>query len=93
MLTNRIGVKEDSKAGRLQIFSPLPVISANPVSEKKNGMSEPTSAPQFCRSLLLALLSDNLFAAYIAVAALLLPPPRPAPTSHLKKTINIKLLN
>jgi len=63
--------------------------------EKKNGQSEPISADQAWSSFPLAIFPFIWFAAHKAVAALPLPPPRPAPvgTCLSKCTCNTNLVS
>jgi hypothetical protein len=84
----------DSEKCEYPFTSPLLVQYAAPW-EKKNGQSEPISADQAWSSLSLAIFPFIWFAAHKAVAALPLPPPRPAPvgTCLSKCTCNTNLVS
>ncbi len=84
----------DSEKCEYPFTSPLLVQYAAPW-EKKNGQSEPISADQAWSSFSLAIFPFIWFAAHKAVAALPLPPPRPAPvgTCLSKCTCNNNLVS
>lgn len=77
--TSSNGMSRGTGGATFSTISPLPVQYAAP-SEKNTEMSLPMAALHASRSALVAGLPVNSFAAHSVVAALPLPPPRPAPT-------------
>mmetsp|Transcript_26002 Transcript_26002/g.56693 ORF Transcript_26002/g.56693 Transcript_26002/m.56693 type:complete len:286 (-) Transcript_26002:304-1161(-) len=88
-LTSSMGVERGSGGSTSSTISPRPVQYAAPLL-KKTLMSLPISPDQVSRSSLLAGPPHSWLAAYKVVAALPLPPPKPAPCGTILSSLTWK---